>query len=120
MSIPSISIHDVKECIDKDAESIVLLDVRTVGENASTKISDSVLIPLNELQGRVDELDRAKKIFIYCATGNRSQVACHILQQAGFENYLNVQGGIHAWQREGYDIVQNENKENSFATLFGF
>ena len=120
MNVPSVSIQELKESINKDSELVVLLDVRTVGENASAKIADTVLIPLNELAGRVDELDKEKKIFIYCATGNRSQMACHILQQAGFESCFDVRGGIHAWQREGYDVEQGENKKSPFAGLFGF
>lgn len=35
--------------------------------------------------------------------GNRSQVACEMLARQGFTNVYNVQGGLIAWQRSGFE-----------------
>ena len=119
MNVPSVSVEEANQILKENKDNVILLDVRTPGENAMSKIADTTLIPLNELQSRVDELDKNKKILIYCATGNRSQIACHILQQAGFENCFDVRGGISAWSRAGFDIERGEGG-NSFAHLFNF
>jgi rhodanese-related sulfurtransferase len=119
MNVPNVSVEECKEILDEN-ENVILLDVRTPGENAMSKIANTILIPLNELQSRTDELDKDKKILIYCATGNRSQIACHILQQAGFGDCFDVRGGISTWQRAGFDVEHGEISNSPFARMFGF
>ena len=119
MNVPSVSVEECKEILNKEAEDVILLDVRTLGENAMNKITGSILIPLNELQNRTDELDKDKMILIYCATGSRSQIACNILQNAGFEKSFDVKDGISSWQRAGFETERGEGT-NPFSQLFGF
>ena len=83
----------------------ILLDVRTVGENRSGHIEGSLNVPLHELSRRLPELEeyRDREIVVYCASGNRSLNAAHLLQQKGF-NAVNLRGGMGAWRavkREG-------------------
>ncbi|XLQ20018.1 MAG: rhodanese-like domain-containing protein [Candidatus Moraniibacteriota bacterium] len=117
MNVPSITVEETKEILEKDKD-VILLDVRTAGENTMSKIANSILKPLNEIQGDTSDLDKNKKILIYCATGSRSQIACNILQNEGFENCFDVSGGISAWQRAGFEIEKGENI-NPFAQMFG-
>lgn len=78
---------------------IVLLDVRTAGENRRERIPDSLHIPLHELSSRLAELEpyRYRDIVVYCATGNRSVIATHFLQKRGF-SAANLRGGFFAWR----------------------
>jgi rhodanese-related sulfurtransferase len=80
----------------------VLLDVRTEAEYAVASIEPSVHIPLHELEGRLDELDsyRSRPVVVICHHGVRSALAQRFLQQHGFENVLNLSGGIDAYARE--------------------
>lgn len=119
MNVPTVSVEECRELLDKNNEGVALLDVRTPGENAMIKIANSILMPLNELQSRANELDKTKKILIYCATGSRSQIACNILQGAGFEDCFDVRDGISAWQRAGFEVERGE-VNNPFSQLFGF
>ena len=82
-------------------ESPLLLDVRTRAEYGRGHIAGSVLIPVQELQLRVSELDayKNKDILLYCATGNRSTVASKILIDRGFTRILNMRRGIVAWSK---------------------
>jgi adenylyltransferase/sulfurtransferase len=77
----------------------VLLDVRTVGENRRGHIQNSLLIPLHELGKRLPELEKYRdcEIVVYCASGNRSLSATHLLQKRGF-NAANMRGGMNAWR----------------------
>jgi rhodanese-related sulfurtransferase len=76
------------------ANSKVMLDVRNNDEVASGMLPNAVHIPLGELSARLSELDREKEIYLYCRSGNRTQIAFDVLKQAGFENVIcSVQGG---------------------------
>ncbi len=69
--------------------SVVLLDVRTPGEVKKQGLlrPDAVHIPLDELRGRLGELDPSKKIYVNCFSGLRSYLACRILSQHGYRCY---------------------------------
>lgn len=85
-----------------------ILDVRTKKEYEQLHLKDSHLIPIQELQSRIGELQNQKyeDIFVYCATGNRSTVASKILADAGFKRIYNLRYGIYDWARKGfgYDV----------------
>ncbi|MCF7822655.1 MAG: rhodanese-like domain-containing protein [Candidatus Marinimicrobia bacterium] len=84
----------------------ILLDVRTQGEYNRGYIEGAVLIPLQEIQSRIGELEQYQNqpILIYCATGNRSTTASKILLDRGFKDIMNLRSGIVGWARSGYGI----------------
>lgn len=86
----------------------IILDVRTPGEFARGHLENSVLIPVQQLQSRMDELApfSDEPILIYCATGNRSTVAAKILVDKGFTRIFNLRHGILDWARNKYPIVK--------------
>jgi len=61
-----------------------------------------LLIPLDELEDRLDEVPRDQDIVVICRSGNRSQVGRDILQTAGFPRVTSVNGGLTAWKAAGY------------------
>jgi rhodanese-related sulfurtransferase len=71
---------------------MLLLDTRTKAEHARGSIDGALHIPLDELRERVNELDPAKPVYVFCHSGLRSYLACRILSQNGFECY-NLSGG---------------------------
>ena len=74
--------------------STVMLDVRNNDEVASGMLPNAVHIPLGELEKRMGELDRNKENYLYCRSGNRTQMAFEILKTAGFTNVIcSIQGG---------------------------
>jgi rhodanese-related sulfurtransferase len=77
----------------------LLLDVRTQGEYDEGHIEGSTLIPVNELEGRLDEISEYKNlpVLVYCRSGNRSVTASNILLENGFTDVHNLLGGIRAW-----------------------
>lgn len=81
-----------------------ILDVRTPEEYRQVHIDGTYLIPIQQLQARVEELESRKHedIFIYCATGNRSTVASRILADLGFKRIYNLRYGVHDWVRHGH------------------
>ncbi len=86
----------------------LVLDVRTPGEYSRGHLKDSMLIPLQQLQTRWQEIagHKDKDLLIYCATGNRSTVAAKILIDNGFKRIFNLRQGISGWEREKFPVVQ--------------
>jgi rhodanese-related sulfurtransferase len=79
----------------------IIIDVRTEDEYESGKIPGSLNIDIYKGQGfiyRVEELDKAKNFYVYCAAGVRSANACGVMQQLGFENVFNLVGGFSNWE----------------------
>src|SRR5438067_1563968 len=97
--VPAISVRTLKERMDKN-EPLVLIDVRERYEYEIARIHGSRLIPLGELDTHVNELPRTGTLVMQCHSGGRSEHAVRILQEAGFENAMNLEGGIDAWSVE--------------------
>jgi rhodanese-related sulfurtransferase len=79
----------------------VIIDVRTEDEFESGKIPGALNIDIYKGQGfiyKVEELDKAKNFYVYCAAGVRSANACGVMQQLGFENVFNLVGGFSNWE----------------------
>jgi adenylyltransferase/sulfurtransferase len=80
-------------------EEFLLLDVREPHEHETARIEGSVLIPLGQIESRLDEIAAWKRrpIVVHCHHGARSARACQILMASGFEQVENMAGGIEAW-----------------------
>lgn len=83
--------------VDDLGEDEVLLDVRSTEEREASVIPGSMHIPLDELRGRLDELDASKQLIVHCFSGQRSYFAYRMLRLRGF-NVRNLTGGIRSWQ----------------------
>jgi len=97
--VPSITAAEAHKIVDSEKpEDVTVLDVRQPTEYENGHIPGAHLIPLSELQARLEELDKDKKTIVYCRTGNRSRSGSEILLTAGFREVLNMEGGITAWR----------------------
>jgi phage shock protein E len=73
---------------------VFFVDVRSPQEFNEDHIRNAVNIPLDQIMGRMDELQGIEgPVILYCRSGNRSGMALHILQTEGFKNLYNG-GGI--------------------------
>src|SRR6266699_1883532 len=95
-AIPAMSAHELKRKMDA-REPFELIDVRETFEYEIARIDGAKLIPLREIAERADELQREGPIVIHCHSGQRSAQAVRLLQQRGFANVYNLEGGIDAW-----------------------
>ncbi|MDQ6608629.1 MAG: rhodanese-like domain-containing protein [Bacteroidota bacterium] len=96
-----ISVEELKTKIDS-GEKINLIDCREPHEYAESHIGGK-LIPLGKIQTmQVEEIEDLKdeEVIVYCRSGRRSMMACMVLDQMGFKDTYNVEGGILAWQEK--------------------
>lgn len=94
-----ISATELKHRLDA-GEKLVIVDVREPDEHATCKIPGAILVPLQTLPERFDELDRTATLVLQCHHGRRSLMALEFLREKGFANLINLTGGIDAWSCE--------------------
>ncbi|GAA4462027.1 hypothetical protein GCM10023189_38180 [Nibrella saemangeumensis] len=94
-----ITVQELKERLDK-GEKVNLIDVREPYEYTEDNLGGQ-LIPLGEIQHRMDELDglQDEEIIVQCRSGARSATAQRILEENGFNNVRNLVGGILAYRK---------------------
>lgn len=78
----------------------ILVDVRETWEYQYCHIEGSLLVPLRQVMDRTAEFDPEAEIVVICHHGVRSYRAALLLEQAGFSNVYNLQGGVEAWARD--------------------
>lgn len=100
-----VTVERAMELIN-EKPSLVILDVRTDGEYGDGHIEGAVNIPVNELEGRLGELEKEDETLVYCRTGNRSGTAVGILKENGYEKIFHMNKGITAWTAAGYPTVK--------------
>ncbi|RLA21321.1 MAG: rhodanese [Gammaproteobacteria bacterium] len=83
----------------EDPQAYFLLDVREPFEYQIVSLENSVLIPMNQVPDRLDELDKDQAIVVICHHGMRSENVVYYLDQQGFSQIFNLTGGIDAWAR---------------------
>jgi MoaD family protein len=86
----------LKKAMD-NGQKIRVLDVRQPQEYAISRLPDSDLIPLANLEVNLHRLDRDEEIVVMCRSGVRSAQAVKFLREAGFKHVKNLAGGILAW-----------------------
>ncbi len=104
MEMPEMTVQELQELLNSDANNFVLLDVRNPNEYEIARIPGSVLVPLPDIESgagidKVKELVNGHRLIAHCKLGGRSAKALSILKEVGIEG-TNVKGGITAWSQE--------------------
>ena len=83
------------------AGDVCLLDVREPWEVAMASVAGALNIPMNDVPDRLDDLRQAcggiNLIVVMCHSGRRSCTIAGYLNQVGFTDVFNLEGGIEAW-----------------------
>ncbi|MCB4808160.1 rhodanese-like domain-containing protein [Tamlana sp. 62-3] len=89
-----------------DDNNAVILDVRTDAEVADGIIPNAIHLDIykgQEFIEEIDKLDKSKNYYVYCRSGNRSGQACKLMEELGFENAYNLEGGMLQWTGDVVD-----------------
>jgi len=86
----------------------VIVDVREPAEFGTGHLPGAKNIPLAQLADKIGELDKmkSKNIVVVCESGARSASAARILTKAGFEDVVNLDGGLVAWRHQGLPLAK--------------
>ena len=109
-SSPNAIDLSVTEFSAKVAEAgVITLDVRTPSEFAEGFIEGARLIDFQSgnFENEIAALDKNATYAVYCRSGNRSGQAVKVMQDAGFINVFNMNGGVIEWANAGLPLVNN-------------
>lgn len=94
-----ISAADAAKLRETNPE-VVFLDVREHSELAICRIEGALHVPMGEIPERAASLPKGPPVVVLCHHGMRSAQVQRYLEAKGFENLINLAGGIHAWSLE--------------------
>ncbi len=102
-SVPAVDVNQLRQRLGAEPRPF-LLDVREPWEYLEGHVPGAELIPLAELEARVNEVPRDRPILAICHSGQRSLAAAGYLLQLGYADVSNVDGGTAAWIERGYPV----------------
>jgi rhodanese-related sulfurtransferase len=100
--------------VDEVPEGAFLLDVREHDEWAAGHAPQALHLPMQEVPARLDEIPTEGNVVVACRIGARSaQVTAYLLSN-GWDNVVNLDGGMRAWHAAGQPLVTSENGQEAF------
>ncbi len=100
--IPEAGPHEAAQLLE---EGGMMVDIREADEWEEVRIPGAVFKPMSEINDWYAALPRDRTVVLQCRSGNRSALAAAaLIQQAGFDNVVNLTGGIIAWHHAGLPI----------------
>ena len=93
-----ISVDELNDMLENN-EDFQLIDVREPSEYAQANINGE-LISLQTVPANLNKISKDKKVVVMCRSGKRSANAIAYLEQQGYSNLYNLEGGILAWKAE--------------------
>lgn len=99
--MPEITVAELKARLEQE-QPLVLVDVREPFEREIADLPDvgQLRMPVQDFEGRLEELDPETPTILYCRTGARSAWATRLLKDRGFGQAVNLRGGVMAWREE--------------------
>ena len=101
MTTPEVTTPDLAAALTDGA---AVLDVREPAEYVQGHVPGARLIPVGQLPARLSEVERGGRVYVVCASGNRSKVGADVLNAAGHDA-VSVAGGTTGWLRAGHPVV---------------
>lgn len=99
-TVKLIDNEELKTLLKND--NIQFVDVRTEAEFSENYIKGAQNIVYDSsFEQKLDQLDKEKPVAVYCRSGRRSAASAEILEQHGFKEIYNLDGGILKWMKEG-------------------
>jgi len=102
-TVKPLSVKDAQALIAK-TPNLYILDVRTPDEYKQARMKNSVLIPVNDLERRVNEVPKNRPVLVICAVGARSKPASDFLVSKGYKDVYHLNDGLVGWYRAGLPV----------------
>ncbi|MDD1743711.1 MAG: rhodanese-like domain-containing protein, partial [Methanomassiliicoccales archaeon] len=103
-SLRTASVHELKAWLDAN-DSMMILDPRPSHEWAKVHLQEAKHIFVGELEDNLAQVPRDRLIASMCSVGYRGGMAAAILERNGYDNLVNILGGVSAWTAAGYPVI---------------
>jgi len=90
----------LREHLERVETPPLLLDVRENWEFEICSIDNSLLIPMGQIPAKLDQINPDQEIVVICHHGIRSANVCRYLEHQGYEQMINLSGGVDAWAKD--------------------
>jgi hydroxyacylglutathione hydrolase len=101
-TIPSLSVKELRERLGE----VMLIDVRQRSEWSEGHIPNAIHFEAGRVAWEELPFPHDKPLAIQCASGNRSMSVSSVLRKRGYDNVIQVEGGINKWKMHGLEIVK--------------
>lgn len=85
---------------------VPVIDVREQDEFEDARIPHAVNVPMSEIGARLDEVPDDEPAYVVCGSGVRSARVIEALEQRGWDQLVNVDGGTKGWLADGHPYDQ--------------
>ncbi|MGD9276815.1 MAG: rhodanese-like domain-containing protein [Candidatus Pacearchaeota archaeon] len=115
MAVKNINANELRNLIKNHRDKIEIIDVREPSEHEIIRIKNSKLIPMNELQNHLNEIDWEKQVIFICRSGSRSRMIANLVSQMG-RDVSNLQYGIYECFKDskGENLEVNEEMTDKY------
>ena len=107
MFIKEVDSSQLASMMDEN-ENLVIIDVREMHEINRGTIKGALAMPMATIPLRMSDIPQDKDVVFICRSGARSGQVCMFLGQHGFDNVINLRGGMIGWVRNGFEPVLPE------------
>ncbi len=92
----------------KDKPDLVIIDIRTEKEMGEGRVPNARWMDVSDINfmSKAKDLSKDKNYCLYCASGERSEMAVSFMEMNGFLNIYDLKGGIASWINEGNILEQ--------------
>lgn len=106
--IKEVSVAELKERLDQDS-SLLLIDVRTLEEYEAVRAPQvTARIEYQIIASEIDarRFPKDQPIYLICRAGRRSMIAARELADCGYQNLINIKGGMNDWIRSRFPVIK--------------
>lgn len=107
MAIKNMTVEELNNILQRDPQSIELIDCRELGEWNDGHIPQAQFRALSEISEWAEDVAKSKKtLVLQCRSGKRSMTACQKLEELGHQDLYNLEGGILSWMDHNFEIQE--------------
>jgi len=104
-SVPEIQVQEAV----RDSANILFLDAREPKESAVSHIRNAIAVGYDNFDlKKLPEIQKNRRIVVYCSVGYRSEKVAEQLLAAGYKNVSNLYGGIFEWVNQGNPVFNDK------------
>jgi len=102
----NITVQQLSQMLQTKDFTLINVHIPYEGEIPQTDL----FIPYNEIENNTDKLpqDKNAKLVVYCRSDRMSNIAAQTLSKMGYNNILNLKGGMRAWKEAGHELLKKK------------